>query len=59
MIVSPTTGRTAWSHQKQIPPQGLNSTSLIKDRHRYLPRRIVPKIPISGKRKCHSLVSIH
>jgi len=29
MIVSPTTGRTAWSHQKQIPPQGLNSIAWL------------------------------
>jgi len=27
MIVSPTSGRTAWSHQRQIPRQGLNSTA--------------------------------
>src|SRR6218665_899471 len=29
MIASPTTGRTAWSGQRQIPPQGLNSTAWL------------------------------
>jgi len=29
MIVSPRPGRTAWSHQIQIPSQGLNSTAWL------------------------------